>query len=83
MHVDFKITTWERINVPEEKEEEVLKLMQSGEIETGADLADYLGGCDIEHLLEVDEYMTPEENGGFSTIELYQNNEMTWQNTKQ
>lgn len=80
MHVDFKITTWERINIPEEKEEEVLNLIQSGEIVTGVDLADYLGDCDIEHLMEVDEYMSPEENGGCSTIEAYNNNKMVWEN---
>ena len=73
MHVDFKITTWERVSVPEEREEEVKQKIESGEISSASELCDFLeGDAYSEKLFDVDEQMTPEENGGSSTIELYE-----------
>lgn len=71
MYVDFKITTWERIIIPSEAENEVQKLIKTGMITTGSDLADYLNGCDTIILTESEEYMTPVDNDNCSTIELY------------
>lgn len=74
MHVDFKISTWERIEIPEGKESQVKKLIESGEIESANDLSEFLGGTSSERLMETDEQMTLEENGGYSTIEIHSGN---------
>ena len=42
MNVDFKITAWERVSIPEGKEDEVLKLIKEGRIQTATDLIDHL-----------------------------------------
>ena len=38
MEVDFKITTWERIRVPKDKQAEVLSLLESGEVTNANEL---------------------------------------------
>jgi hypothetical protein len=72
MYVDFKVTVWERVEVSEEKVDEVLAKLNSGEITTANDLfEDEL----LPHVKligfvnETEEYVTPEENDGQSTIE--------------
>lgn len=86
MHVDFKITTWERVEIPEEIEQEVLKAIESGEITSANELfekfdkTDNRLSCDI--ILDVSEQMEIEENGFCSTIELYSDDDSTpiWKN---
>lgn len=76
MHIDFKITTWERVEVEEEFQEAVREAVKSGKINSADELFDFiteLGGdprCD--KLDDVDEQMTPEENGGASTVEMFE-----------
>jgi hypothetical protein len=77
MHVDFKITTWERCEIPDLNPEELEQLkdkIKDGDITCWEDLESELGRVDnTEIILEVEEYMTPEENGGCPTVELYVN----------
>lgn len=96
MHVDFKITTWERVEVPEGKEEEILQAIKDGKITSAEELCQYdpenIDGS--EHLVNCDEQMSLEKNEGFSTIEVISNdsdsvhpiasvgNEVIWQNGK-
>jgi len=92
MHIDFKITTWERVKIPKEKEAEVLKLLKEGKVTSSSDLYDqsesegYIN-YDCEQLVDTSESLTPEENGGSSTTEVWEhvserNQPMkcTWQN---
>ena len=76
MHVDFKITTWERCELPDDLTEEEIKSIKdkikSGVISCYSDLDEECGVNSTEMLLEVEEYMTPKENGGASTIEFYE-----------
>lgn len=75
MHVDFKITTWERCELPDNlTEEEVNDLkdkISRGVITNYQDLEEEVGNIPHnEIVLEVEEYMNPDENGGESTVEL-------------
>lgn len=90
MFFDFKITTWERITVPEEHEQTILAKIQSGDIKTGNDLfviIEEITGMDVaDRIVMTDtEYsMTPEENGGQATIEVRDSNRtmVIWNNSK-
>lgn len=74
MDIDFKITTWERVSVPEEHEQKILELIKTGEISSSEQVFLALGSeadcLDFQRLGNVDVQMTPEENGGNSTIEV-------------
>jgi hypothetical protein len=87
MDFDFKITTWERVNVSEEHEQEVLQAIKEGKITSANDVFDFLadkGDMNIEciKLTETDEQMTVEENGGCSTIEVIDNGKEIFNNEK-
>jgi len=72
MHVDFKLTTWERLEIPEEHEAEARTLLESGKISDAGELMSELnldeGTIPIEG---TDEQMSSCENGDISTIEAY------------
>ena len=75
MEFDFKITTWERVTVRGENEQEVLQAIKNGEIESANDIYDFLAdkgvmNVDCEKLTQVDEQMSVEDNDGASTIEV-------------
>jgi hypothetical protein len=77
MHVDFKITTWERVEFDEEHNEAVKQAVIDGKIESANDLINFLAdrgdvNIDCEKLIEVDEQMTVEDNGGCSTVEIWE-----------
>lgn len=85
MNFDFKITTWERVNVSKEQEAIVLEAIKSGEITSSSDIYDFLAdkgdvNVESETLLETDEQMTIEENGGSSTIEVMDEGKVIYQN---
>jgi hypothetical protein len=85
MEFDFKITTWERVTVAKEHEEMVLKALKEGMIDTATDIFNMLNDdrTDCTTLLEVNEPMTLQENGGCSTIEVYENGEYIFKNGKE
>lgn len=72
-HLDFKVTIWKRLQIPDDKVEEVIEKLKAGDAETPYDLLEedgiYFnpGGPDEE----CEETMTVEENGGGATQELY------------
>jgi hypothetical protein len=81
MKVDFKITTWERVEIPEENKDEVFAKIKDGTITSANDLFDLTleNGKQMDlscnKLIDVDEQMTVEENGGCSTIEVLDEDE--------
>jgi hypothetical protein len=80
MHIDFKITGWERVEIPEEMEEEVLSKIKDGTITTANDIfalpnANPDGSLRCDMLPDVTESMSVEENGGASTIEAFADNQ--------
>ena len=72
MQIDFKITTWERITIPKELEQEVIKAIQNEEITNADDLFELFGDeCFNEGILtDVSQQMTIEENDNNATIEI-------------
>ena len=73
-HLDFKITSWKRLRVPDEKVNEVIeRLRWSSDDDEVYELTDIDGVyfvCDGPDV-ECEEIMTPDENNGSSTQELY------------
>ena len=91
MHVDFKVTTWERVEIPEEHKEKVKQAIKNGKVESANDLfnLDLEMQLDCEMLQDTSEQLTVDENKGCSTIEIWENDsldgnrnpmKMTWQN---
>ena len=88
MYVDFKTTVWERIRVPEEKENDLLAKIELGLINSINDvLTDDVQSeeYDYEILVDTSEQMEPNENGGQSTIEVHScenllKDKIYWQN---
>ena len=73
MYIDFKITTWERIRIEDESlKDEIVTALKSGEITSADDVFELDKDAYREVLYDVEEQMTVEENGGFSTIEAYE-----------
>jgi hypothetical protein len=72
MQIDFKITAWERITIPQELEQEVIKAIQNEEITNADDLIEMFGDdCFYEGILtDVNQQMSIEENDHNATIEI-------------
>lgn len=71
---DVKVTVWQRqkFEIEAESYEEALKEVEKFKTEdVGAWIADY----ENETLFDTEESLSPEDNGGFHTIELYDENE--------
>lgn len=89
MYIDFKITNWERINIPKGYESKVKELIEKGYITCGDDLYEWFSDNDEKAYLNLfcqdldcNTQMTLEENGGESTIEAYENGELFYENAK-
>jgi len=82
MKFDFKVTGWERVTVPEDKEQLVLDAIKNGTVETSSDVYDLLDddGVDYEVLDDCNEQMTVEENGNQATIEVRENGDVIHNN---
>ncbi|WP_373495073.1 hypothetical protein [Aquiflexum sp.] len=84
MRVDFRVLTWEQVEIPEEHEAKVLELLASGEIKNSDDLYELIDPegegfltCDV---LQETEQLSVFDNGECSTIEVIQECEIIWQN---
>lgn len=85
MHIDVKVTMWQRIQLNENEGvslEEVIELLEKfGPSELWNDekerfLPDY------ENMTDTEEYISVEENQGCSTMELYNDNgDLLWENS--
>lgn len=71
MEIHYKVTTWKKIIFPEKvTKEEVIKALEEGNLPE--DLYQIFTGIEHEDILEVDDFVTLEDNDGESTIELFQ-----------
>jgi len=72
MTVNFKITSWESVNVPEQLENEVLAALENEEIRTSEDLIQFLRLNSTHSAREAvfgsETQMTVSENGGQPTV---------------
>ena len=76
MYLDYKCTVWRRIHIPDDKndKEYILEKLKQGAEPLFQD-------ADYETLYDTSEDMTVDENGGSSTIELYDDdNELIFKN---
>ena len=86
LEFDFKITTWERVTVPEEYQAEVLEQVEAGKIDSANDIFDYIyekyGDCNVqrEEIETAQEQMTVLQNNGQPTVEVLDNGEDVWDN---
>jgi uncharacterized protein involved in exopolysaccharide biosynthesis len=75
MYLDYKCTVWRRIHFSE-KQNDVDKILEDIKGGYHPDIVD----AEYETLYDTSEDMTVEENGGSSTIELYDSNELLFKN---
>ncbi len=63
LYEDVKVCTWRRYSYEVEAEtlEEAVELVRDGEVDS----------TDMEEFYDVDEYLSPRENGGNATHEIY------------
>jgi len=82
MFIDCKVTMWKRIHLNKDVDsEKVIQALEEDRLDDVYD--DELGFVEQEILYETAEGMTPEENGGHSTIEAYSPaGELIWSNGK-
>lgn len=79
MEFQFKISVWEEIIVPENKEQEILQAIKDGKITCSNDVYGYCVSHDIqfEVLSDTEEQITPNNNNGESTIYVMDNEDET------
>ena len=72
-HLDFKVTCWKRLAIPDDKVEEVIKRLKESDCDEVYDIQDIEGVYFINSNPneECEEPMIPHENGGSATQELY------------
>lgn len=83
-YLDYKATIWFRIPLDsKETIKAVIKKLEQGflppELYDDPDIYPELGQC--EPLYDVEESMHPTENGGQSTVEIYDGEELIWDNS--
>lgn len=74
MYVDFKITLWERIKIPQEIEVEFKNKVLSGQIKSPVDAFIHFGdqlNPDYETLIDTVQMVKLENNEGEATIQLF------------
>lgn len=88
IYLDYKATTWFRIpiqnkQVLEKVKEKIQQGMLPSELYNDLDTEHELGACEL--LYDTEEFITPNENDGHSTIEIYKNEDndiqIIWDNS--
>lgn len=81
-YIDYKCTVWFRVPFEDKDKEKVLEELQSGSLPTEIVNSDGLYLHLNEELIpETFETISVNENEGFSTIEVYENNKLIWDNS--
>ncbi|MEA2037237.1 MAG: hypothetical protein U9O94_07015 [Nanoarchaeota archaeon] len=82
MNIDFKITIWERIGIPEELEEEILAKFKSGEFEDYHQMTDAYPEEEFPSVILYgsEEAMTLDDNKGNSTFEIMSDGKTLYSN---
>jgi hypothetical protein len=82
MWLDIKNTVWERVHFETVEEmNEVIKKLKSGELTTGNDVCEFLDRS-TEWIDDTSEEMRVEENDGYSTMDIMEDNKTIWENSK-
>lgn len=82
MHFEFKISVWERVEVAEKYEQEIIGKFRDGLITTSNDIFDIDKDAKCEIIEGTEERMFPyDDHGGNPTIEILDDDEkILWQN---
>lgn len=85
MYIDYKVTVWKRVYFDKDTDsKKVIQVLEEDGL--GYVFDEELGFVEQETFYETEEDMTPEENGGYATIEVYENNnpvdDLIWSNGK-
>ena len=82
MEIHYKCTIWCKLKFDGDvKKEDIIKKLEEGylPLELGYDdVVPNLENCEWETINDTEEYLTPEENDGYSTIELMEETEEGW-----
>ena len=78
-YIDVKITTWERYHFDDSADMQAIKqIVEEGSFLDVID--DDYGFTESEPLYEIEEPMSLEGNKGLSTVEIYEDDELIYQN---
>lgn len=81
MQIEYKITTWQKIYIQNKGEvstDDIIKILKEGE---ALDIYNLDIQCESYPILDTEEEMTVKENGGYSTIELFDDeHNLIWSN---
>ena len=80
MDFDFKVTTWKRVTVSEEHEQQVLDAIKGGSVTCANDIFGIVSSAECKKLDDADEQMTIEDNMGASTIEVLNDSDTIFEN---
>lgn len=87
MEIHYKTTMWCKITLPETvNKEEIIKQLEKGVEPENLDFEDPHFVSEYETFYETETFLTPEENKGYSTIELIENTpnklgtQVVWEN---
>ena len=82
MEIHYLCRTWCKLKFDGDvKKEDIIKKLEEGylPLEIGYDgIVPNLENCEWEAINDTEEYLTPEENDGYSTIELMEETEVGW-----
>jgi len=79
-YLDQKITVWQRVYFNSEEEmNEAIKKIEEGNDYNINDVCNDFELCQ-DNLFETETILNPEDNNGFSTIEVYKNDELIYEN---
>jgi hypothetical protein len=79
-YVDVKVTVWNRLHFADDTSmEKILSILQKEGIDGITD--EELGFKEYATLFESEEKISPEQNEGSATIELYENDTLKWDNS--
>jgi hypothetical protein len=77
MKIDYKITTWERFDIEDEYRDALLAFLKENPQAKAMDIYDWycsIGGDPYPDRVDgTEEFMTPKQNGGFATLEIFDN----------
>ena len=77
MKIDYKITTWERFEIEDEHKQALLDFLKENPRATGIDIYNWYSDMGGDPYVEVqsgtENVMSLEENGGYSTLEVFDN----------
>mgnify|MGYP003325607577 CR=1 FL=1 len=80
-YVDVKCTVWKRYHFENDTDMEKVKSMIDKDGNINNILDEELGFSECETLFDTETELDPEDNKGYSTIEVYKGEEVIWENS--